>query len=94
MAVPTGTLTGAAQIQGAPAQQHVAISVRSALRDPRSSTVVEVEIDRVNVANGASYRVVLPVGTHRVVAWTDGRPTQTRVIQITDGGTSRYDLSF
>lgn len=67
-AVPTGTVSGSVDITGGSDEQHVTLSFRQMAQC--NSADEQIEVKSLNVANGGSYSVSLPVGTYSVVSST------------------------
>jgi hypothetical protein len=54
----------------------------------------EIQLEAVSAANGRTYSVNLPAGDYDAVAWSEGFPTQTQAVSVTDGGTVTLNITF
>jgi hypothetical protein len=76
-------------------EQYATISFRKNL--PCDHTIPggqEVEIISINIADGGSYTVSLPVGEYNVVASTYGKDTIQEAISVTSGDTLAIEIIF
>jgi hypothetical protein len=69
-----GILTGDVPISGGATEQYATISIRKSATVSGASE--QIEIKSLNVANGGSFSVSLPVGSYTAVISTDGKITR------------------
>jgi hypothetical protein len=84
-------LTGELTISGGDyTEQFASLSFR------QDATGQLIEVTSVDVLNGESYNINLPLGEYTVVAWTDGFDTQTHILNIlgTDAEPIVTNISF
>lgn len=91
-AAPSGTLAGLVAITGADAETFANLSVQQDLTVAGLPEVVEV--DSIDVLNGASYSAELSAGDYEVLASTCGFPTQTTAVSVSAGATTALDVNF
>jgi len=86
----TGTISGLVEIENGSSEQHVTLSFRQlALCEGE-----DIEVKSLNVANGGTYTVNLPLETYRVVASTYGEDTLGYDTDITAGSDTELDITF
>ncbi|MEN6312081.1 MAG: DUF4382 domain-containing protein [Acidobacteriota bacterium] len=88
----TGTVAGAAAITGGGSETYVTLSFRQTVSLGGSDVVIEIL--SVNVVNGGSYSVDLPVGAYSVVSSTSGLTTQQADVAVAKGATTTFDVTF
>jgi len=88
----SGTVEGTATIVGGASETFVTISFRQTVSLGGSD--VAIEVLSVNVANGETYSVSLPVGLYSAVSSTAGKPTQQAEITVVKDETLTLDVSF
>jgi hypothetical protein len=72
----TGTISGEVSITGGDADQHATISFRQSWDcDGNDTADIEFEVASVNVVQGGSYSMTLPVGFYDLVASSFGKDT-------------------
>ena len=89
---PTGTLQGKVTIAGADADTFARLSLRQDLLLDGVSEAVEVE--GLDIKNGAGYSVSLPVASYDAVASTCNFPTQVSPVDLVADTASVLDLGF
>jgi len=72
-----GIVTGDVSINGETDENYVTISFRQSIQCEGTIQSELIEVKSINVANGSTYSVSLPIGTYTVVASTYGRTTMT-----------------
>jgi hypothetical protein len=81
-----GILTGDVPISGADNDQYATVSIRKSATVSGSSE--QIEIKSLNVANGGSFSVDLPVGSYTAVISTDGKITRVEPFEILKDSTT------
>ncbi|KAB2836039.1 carboxypeptidase regulatory-like domain-containing protein, partial [bacterium] len=89
---PSGTLAGTVTITGADAETFANLSIRQDLTVAGLPEVVEV--DSVDVLNGAGYSTELSAGDYDVLASTCGFPSQQTAVSVSAGATNTLDVNF
>ncbi len=70
-----GIVTGDVSINGATDEDYATISFRQSIQCEGAIQSELIEVKSINVGNGSTYSVSLPIGTYTVVASTYGRAT-------------------
>ena len=91
--VDPGTVSGTLSVAGATEEQVVTVVFRlvNILCGDSSQDIV---VKSLEIANGGSYSVELPLGTYRVVAATAGAATQWETIEVTANSETDKDFDF
>jgi hypothetical protein len=83
--VSTGSVSGDVFIADPEADQYATISFRQSVDcDGNGTGETAIEVRSVNVINGGSYTVSLPVGSYELVASSHGKTTQSFVIDVVE----------
>ena len=90
--VDPGTISGTVSVAGAEEDQTVTVVFR--LEIQCGSDVQELVVKSVEIANGGSYSVELPLGTYQIVAATTDATTQSDVIDVTANSEIDKDFDF
>jgi hypothetical protein len=96
VSVETETVSGSVTISGAVEDQYATISFRQ-LVDCNADGIPEtpIEVSSVNVINGGTYSMTLPVGSYEVIASSYQVPTVVEPLDILSGVTSTVlDISM
>jgi hypothetical protein len=96
VSVETETVSGSVTISGAVEDQYATISFRQ-LVDCNADGIPEtpIEVSSVNVINGGTYSMTLPVGSYEVIATSYQVPTVVEPLDILSGVTSTVlDISM
>jgi hypothetical protein len=88
----TGTIGGTVTIAGADNQTFVTSSARQDVTV--NAVLTTIELVSVNVANGSTYSINLPVGGYSVVSSTFGKTTQKAPATVTANKNTPLDLNF
>jgi hypothetical protein len=91
-AADSGNVNGTASILGGNSETFVTLSFRQTMSLGGGN--VMIEIASINVANGASYSLDLPVGAYSVVSSTAGKTTKQTDITVVKGTPTVLDVSF
>ena len=90
-----GIVTGDVSINGETDENYVTISFRQSIQCEGAIQSELIEVKSINVANGYTYSVFLPIGTYTVVASTYGRTTMTfKNIIVVETQDTRLDIVF
>lgn len=91
-AAVTGTISGTVDISSAMTDQHVTIDFRQAghCNDPTAM----INVKTLEIADGGTYAVDLPVGDYRVVASSSGETTMIADISVLQNATIAHNVVF
>jgi hypothetical protein len=87
-----GKVSGTVTISGSDGEAYATLSFRQTVSLGGSD--IEVEVQSVNVRDGATYTVDLPVGLYTVVSSTAGMTTQEASVSVSKDTTTTLDITF
>jgi hypothetical protein len=91
----TGTVSGDVSISAGQSDQYATLSLRQSVDCDGNST--EIEVNSLNVINGGSYTLtlpVLPVGSYDLVASSYGETTQTYQVEVFENDNTLQDVTW
>jgi hypothetical protein len=95
LAQTTGTVFGDVSVTGGQPDQYATLSFRQSIDCNSDGTDdTEIEVESLNVVNGGSYTLILPVGLYDLVASSYGEVTQSFQVDVVETPNTEASLTW